>query len=160
MWETKASRKWKVKLNCLITCSHGQILEANTEYNISPETPYCPNVNVLLEGKNKFSLIIVRLSVICESLAYESLFGNFPVGFTSPQSMVYNQLPVTTPYNSFCPWVLASCFHKITFLHQRCLKNSFLAISSGTHEPHHHPETSSVSPLRIQSFVVSRYTVL
>ena len=33
-------------------------------------------------------------------------------------------------YSSFCPRVLSPCSNKITFLHQRCLKNSFLAVSS------------------------------
>lgn len=34
--------------------------------------------------------------------------------------------------SSFCPQVLSLCFNKTTFLHWRCLKNSFLSIHSQT----------------------------
>ena len=65
-----------------------------------------------------------------------------------PHLRGYNPSPITTPAQCFLPTgpiPLSPCFNKIAFWHPRRLKNSFSAVGSGLHEPHHHPKTSSAA---------------
>ena len=47
---------------------------------------------------------------------------------TLPNLKICNGPHLMTQCTSFCWWVLLLSFNEITFLHQRCLKNYFLAI--------------------------------
>lgn len=64
--------------------------------------------------------------------------------------------PSQTQCVSFCPWVLSLCFNKtIFFLHQRCLKSSFLAVGP---KPQHF-STLSVTIIMAEHVGLLLYTL-
>ena len=94
------------------------------------------------ERENHLCLTTARPQVSWESsLAHPSPSGGLPFDSASPSPWYITGHCAQPSCSSFCPWFLSPCFKKITFLHQRHCKNSFLAISSKP--PHHHPKTSS-----------------
>ena len=103
------------------------------------------NVNALLEGKALSLTTVTKArkvaSILRIVLSRRKCFWAPP--FFLPPTPKYIISPSSQPQgsSSFCPWVLSPGLNKITFLHQRFLKDPFLAVGWGLHP---HSKTTSI----------------
>lgn len=131
MWETKV-KEMLVKIKCPYNLQPTGKYLRQAEYNVPPGSSQQSQCSAT--GENHLRLTTASVS----SSACQSPLGHLPFSLSSPtlKSIVgHSSQPQGS--SSFCPPVLSLHSDKVTFLHQRHFKNSFLAAGSGL-QPHQH----------------------